>query len=172
MGFLDKLFGNKKEEETEGLKEEVFVAPVNGKAVDITEVPDPTFSEKMMGEGIAVVPEEGKVVAPVAGEIVQLFHTKHAVGIKTKGGIEVLIHIGLETVGMNGEGFTAHIKEGDKVKPGDLLIEFDMDLVNEKASSTITPIVLTNGDVIENVEKMTADNIVQGQTEIMKVTLK
>ncbi|WP_066172297.1 PTS sugar transporter subunit IIA [Bacillus marinisedimentorum] len=170
MGLLDKLFGGGNKEPAP--TEETLVSPLSGEAVDITEVPDPTFSQKMMGDGVAIRPAGGQVVAPVDGEIIQLFHTKHAIGLRTRGGIEILIHIGLETVSMNGEGFTAHVSEGDKVKAGDLLIEFDMDLVIEKASSTITPIVLTNGDVIENVEKMLAADVQKGETPVMKVDLK
>lgn len=169
MGFFDKLLGKKQQEK---VTEEVFVSPIDGKVVDITEVPDPTFSQKMMGEGIAIVPDNGKVVAPIGGEVIQLFHTKHALGIRTNGGLEVLIHIGLETVGMNGEGFTANVTEGDKVNPGDLLIEFDMELVKEKAANTITPIVLTNGEKVGSVEKRLNEKVVAGQTEVMTVHLK
>lgn len=98
-----------------------------------------------MGDGIAIDPSNGKVTAPLNGEIVQIFPTKHAVGIKGDNGVEVLIHIGLDTVNMNGEGFTAHVSQGDYVKAGDPLITFDLDFVREKAPSAITPIIITNG---------------------------
>lgn len=106
-----------------------------------------------MGDGVAVKPNSGTIVSPVEGELIQLFHTKHAIGIRTLSGLELLIHIGLETVGLNGEGFEAHIKEGDKVKIGDPLITCDLELIEEKAASTVTPIVIMNGDLIEHLDK-------------------
>ncbi|WP_085506372.1 PTS sugar transporter subunit IIA [Thalassobacillus devorans] len=148
-------------------------APLEGKVVDLNEVPDPVFAERMMGEGVAIEPVNGEVVSPVDGEIVQLFHTNHAVGIKTKSGVEVLVHIGLETVSMEGEGFEGHVKAGDKVKTGDKLITFDMNLVQEKAKSTITPIIITNyNDVAANMEQHTMDNAIRGETEIMMIQMK
>ncbi|MFG6119731.1 PTS sugar transporter subunit IIA [Thalassobacillus sp. B23F22_16] len=148
-------------------------APLEGKVVDLNEVPDPVFAERMMGEGVAIEPVNGEVVSPVDGEIVQLFHTNHAVGIKTKSGVEVLVHIGLETVSMEGEGFEGHVKSGDKVKTGDKLITFDMNLVQEKAKSTITPIIITNyNDVAANMEQHTMDNAIRGETEIMMLQMK
>ena len=111
--MLKKLFGFGKNQDD--VKEEVIYSPVDGELMDMTDVPDPVFSQKMMGDGVAVKPKNGTIVSPVDGEIIQLFHTKHAIGIRTLSGLELLIHIGLETVGLNGEGFEAHIKEGDKV---------------------------------------------------------
>ncbi|TLS35862.1 PTS sugar transporter subunit IIA [Pseudalkalibacillus caeni] len=165
--MLKKLFGKK-----EVPSEETIFAPLNGKAVKIEEVPDPTFSQKMMGDGIAIEPADGNVVSPVDGTVIQLFHTKHAIGIKSQSGLELLIHIGLETVMMNGEGFEAHVKEGDKVKTGDKLITFDMDLIREKAASTITPLVITNVDTVENIEKQYEENAVGGKTQVMDVKTK
>ncbi|QHE51031.1 PTS glucose transporter subunit IIA [Pontibacillus sp. HMF3514] len=167
--MLKKLFGKKNDQNTE----EVLVSPLNGKILELSEVPDPVFSQKMMGDGLAIEPSEGKVVSPVEAEIVQLFPTKHAVGLKTDSGLEVLIHIGLETVSMEGEGFEGHVEVGDKVKPGDDLISFDMDLVNEKAKSTITPVILTNGDdVVESKEVLNTGEATKGETELLKVNLK
>jgi len=167
--MLKKLFGKKNDQNTE----EVLVAPLNGKILELSEVPDPVFSQKMMGDGLAIEPSEGKVVSPVEAEIVQLFPTKHAVGLKTDSGLEVLIHIGLETVSMEGEGFEGHVEVGDKVKPGDELITFDMDLVKEKAKSTITPVILTNGDdVVESKEVLNTGEATKGETELLKVNLK
>ncbi|MBO8177388.1 MAG: PTS glucose transporter subunit IIA [Bacillus sp. (in: Bacteria)] len=149
-----------------------FVAPMTGKVIPLEEVPDPVFSQKMMGDGLAMDPTEGVVYAPVNGEIVQLFPTKHAIGIKTKNGLEVLIHIGIDTVSMNGEGFTAHIQTGDKVKQGDPLISFDLDLVKEKAKSTITPMIITNGDVVESLEKKDVTEVNAKEQELMTVKVK
>ncbi|MYL34885.1 PTS glucose transporter subunit IIA [Pontibacillus yanchengensis] len=165
--MFKKLFGKKEES-----KEATLVAPLDGKIVQLEEVPDPVFSQKMMGEGIAIEPANGEVVSPVEGEIVQVFPTKHAVGIQTKSGIELLVHIGLETVSMDGEGFEAHVKQGDKVSSGDKLITFDVDLVNEKAKSSITPVIITNSDSIENLETLNTGEAVKGETELLHVQMK
>ncbi|WP_377892234.1 PTS glucose transporter subunit IIA [Alkalihalobacillus sp. R86527] len=165
--MLKKLFG-KKETPTE---EKIF-APLNGKVVELETVPDPTFSQKMMGDGVAIEPTDGEVVSPVNGKVIQFFHTKHAVGIQSESGLELLIHVGLETVGMGGEGFEGHVKEGDKVKVGDPLISVDLDLVKEKAASTITPVIITNADVLENVEKKYTDGASRGEAEIMYTKVK
>ncbi|MDQ0337476.1 PTS system glucose-specific IIA component [Caldalkalibacillus uzonensis] len=152
--------------------EETLVAPLSGQVVRLEEVPDPTFSQKMMGDGIAIQPDEGKAVAPVDGEVVQVFHTKHAVGIRSKAGVEILIHIGLDTVNMQGEGFEAHVKQGDKVKAGDLLITFDLGLVEEKAASTVTPVVITNGGHVENVQQIHHNKVTAGQHDLIKLKIK
>ncbi|MCA0971146.1 PTS glucose transporter subunit IIA [Halobacillus litoralis] len=164
--MLEKLFGKKSVEET-------LVAPVNGKVVSLDEVDDPVFSQRMMGDGVAIEPADGKVVSPVSGEVVQLFPTNHAVGIKTKSGVEVLVHIGLETVSMEGEGFEGHIKQGDKVNAGDHLITFDPELVKEKAKSTITPVIITNyDDVVESFDASYSDGATAGETSIATLKTK
>lgn len=164
--MLKSLFG-KKESAVQ------LTAPLNGKVVDITEVPDPVFSQKMMGDGVAIEPTDGNVVAPFDGEVVSIFPTKHAIGLKTKSGLEVLIHIGLETVNLNGEGFESFVNAGDKVKRGDKLIRFDLDYIREHAKSIITPIILTNGDdKASHVEKTMNVNAKSSETEILNVTLK
>ncbi|MRH43880.1 PTS glucose transporter subunit IIA [Aquibacillus halophilus] len=165
--MLKNLFGKK-----ESVVEHI-TTPINGKIVDITDVPDPVFSKKMMGEGIAIEPTDGEVVSPVDAEVVQVFPTKHAVGLKTKSGLEILIHIGLETVGLEGEGFESFVKAGDKVKRGDKLISFDLEIIKEKAVSTISPLILTNMDeVVESVEKNLEESAKTTETEILTVTLK
>ncbi|CAG9612071.1 MULTISPECIES: PTS sugar transporter subunit IIA [Bacillus] len=151
---------------------ETIVAPLTGEVKNIEEVPDPVFAGRMMGNGVAIDPTEGVVVSPVDGEIVQLFHTKHAVGIKSKNGAEILIHVGLETVTMAGEGFEAHVAEGQTVKVGDKLISFDLELIREKAKSTITPIVITNTDATASIETTIGVTATKGSTEVMKVTMK
>lgn len=163
--MLKKLFGKKEEK----VSEEVVLAPVTGEIVDITEVPDPTFGQKLMGDGIAIKPTKGDFVAPVSGEVVNIFPTKHAVGIKSKAGVEYLLHIGLETVTMEGEGFEAFVKQGDQVKAGDLLVRVDLNLVNEKAADTITPLVITSE--VASLDKQLNQNVVQGETEIVTVHL-
>lgn len=130
-------------------KEQLIYSPLSGKIIALEKVPDPTFSEKMMGDGIAIEPTEGVVVAPFDGEVIQVFPTKHALGLKSESGIEVLIHIGLETVSLNGEGFETFVSAGDKIKAGDKLVAFDLDFIRRRAKSIVTPIIITNGDQFE-----------------------
>ncbi len=125
---------------------EVIVAPINGETKPLKEIADAAFSSEAMGKGIAIVPKEGKVYAPADGTVTAFFATGHAVGITTDNGAEVIIHVGMDTVNLNGKGFTPKVKQGDKVKRGDLLLEFDMDLIKEAGYSMETPIVITNSD--------------------------
>ncbi len=164
--MFKKLFGKKEE-----VKSVDILAPLSGAAVSLETVPDPVFAEKMMGDGIAIEPTEGVVVSPVKGEVLQVFPTKHAIGLKAENGAEILIHIGLETVSMNGEGFEAHVSEGSKVEVGDQLVTFDMNLVKEKAKSTITPVIITNTDQV-SLEKQLASSVQRASNVVMTVTMK
>ncbi|MDR1791890.1 MAG: N-acetylglucosamine-specific PTS transporter subunit IIBC [Bacteroidales bacterium] len=119
-------------------------APAKGEFIALKDVPDATFANGIMGEGIAIVPSEGKIVAPFDGIIEQIFPAGHAVVIKSKTGAQVLIHIGLDTVQLKGEGFHKHVQTGDKVSKGDVLINMDLDLLLSKGYNTITPIVVVN----------------------------
>ncbi|SDR05436.1 PTS system trehalose-specific EIIBC component [Virgibacillus salinus] len=151
---------------------EVIYAPISGQIKKLEDVPDPTFSEKMMGDGLAIDPSDGKVVAPLDGEVVQIFPTKHAVGIRGNSGVEVLIHIGLDTVSLDGKGFEAHVKQGDQVKIGDPLITFDVDFIREKATDVITPVIITNGSELEFFEKINDSTVVGGQSRLFNVQTK
>jgi glucose-specific phosphotransferase system IIBC component len=131
-------------QQTERKIDETFVAPLKGELVAITEVPDQVFAEKMMGDGFAIIPTEGMVVSPVDGKIVNLFPTKHAIGILSDGGIEILIHVGIDTVNLKGQGFETLVSENARVEKGQPLLKFDLDYIKEHAKSTITPIVFTN----------------------------
>lgn len=124
---------------------EIFIkSPIEGEAKDLAEVNDKVFSEGIMGKGVAVVPSFGKVVAPFDGTIEALFNTKHAIGLISNDGVEVLIHIGLDTVNLEGKYFTAHIEKGQKVKAGDLLVEFDIAGIKSEGYDVITPVLITN----------------------------
>ncbi|MFS0784527.1 PTS glucose transporter subunit IIA [Bacillus sp. 1P06AnD] len=126
-------------------KEKLHIyTPVNGKVIAIEDVDDPVFSGKMMGEGIAVMPSGGDIYAPADGTVVQVAPTKHAIGIQTEDGTELLIHVGLETVSLKGEGFSVAVQAGEKVKVGDLLMKVDWDYIRAHAKSTIIPLVITN----------------------------
>ncbi|WJC69954.1 glucose-specific PTS transporter subunit IIBC [Staphylococcus aureus] len=122
-------------------------APLTGEVTPLSEVSDQVFSEKMMGDGIAIKPSQGEVRAPFNGKIQMIFPTKHAIGLVSDSGLELLIHIGLDTVKLNGEGFTLHVEEGQEVKQGDLLINFDLDYIRNHAKSDITPIIVTQGNI-------------------------
>lgn len=121
-----------------------LINPIDGKVVDLSEVPDPVFSQKMVGDGFAVEPSTGEVFAPVSGEVVLQPDGYHACGIKTDEGLEVLVHLGLETVNLNGEGFTPHVKVGDKVKQGDLILSVDLEKIRDKVPSMVSPVLVTN----------------------------
>jgi len=137
MGFFKKLFGKPGNS---------LYAPISGKAVPITEVPDPTFAEGMLGNGIAIEPAEGKVYAPCDATVDMMFTTGHAVSLVADFGAEILIHVGLETVGLEGKPFTVHVANGDKVKKGQLLIEVDLEAVKAAGLPTITPVLICNTD--------------------------
>ncbi|MUV36394.1 Lactose permease [Lentibacillus sp. JNUCC-1] len=145
--------------------------PVNGEIIPITEVPDPVFSEKMMGDGIAIIPSDGRFTAPADGEIVQIPETKHAYGIRTTDNVEILVHIGLETVGLKGQGFKTHVEVGDTVKMGDLVITCDLEYIKEHAEHIITPVVITNtNDLKGNITPKTTKNAKIKDTVIMTIT--
>ncbi|MGN0352932.1 MAG: PTS glucose transporter subunit IIA [Roseburia sp.] len=130
----------------EQIDDSLIYAPVTGKVMKLADVQDEVFSSGAMGEGIAIEPSEGKVYAPCNGEVSALFPTGHAIGITAKNGADILIHVGMDTVSLNGEGFKIKTKTGDKVKKGQLLIEFDIDLIKSKGYMITTPVVVTNSN--------------------------
>ena len=130
----------------------IILSPIEGDACPINEVKDPTFGEKILGDGIAIHPKKGQVVAPADGTVAILFETKHAVTIVSDQGTEILIHIGLDTVNLKGEHFRAFVKSNDKVKAGDLLLEFDMEEIAKKGYDLISPIVICNTAKYSDIE--------------------
>lgn len=124
---------------------------MEGEIVDISEVPDAVFSQKMLGDGFAVKPTEGEVRAPVSGRIIQIFPTNHAFGILTEDGIEVLVHIGIDTVELKGEGFTRVMQVNQYVNEGDTIIQVDLALVASKGKSIVTPVVITSKDKVRKI---------------------
>ena len=133
-----------------GLTEEVY-SVADGEVIALEQVKDPVFSQKMMGDGFAVEPENGNIVSPVSGTVSSIFPTKHALGLVTEAGLEVLVHIGLDTVSLEGKPFTVHVAEGQKVAAGDLLVTADLDAIRAAGRETSTIVVFTNGDVIKSV---------------------
>lgn len=176
MSFWKKLFGGSKEEtpaqevnvNTVPESNDFFVSPIAGEIKPLSEVPDPVFAEKMMGDGFAIVPSKGEVVSPVDGKIVNIFPTKHAIGIQSNDGKEVLIHFGLETVKLNGEGFTAHVEADQTVKKGQVLLTVDMDFISKNAKSTITPVIFTNLTG-ETVTLLKTGSVESGEANIVSV---
>ncbi|MBL5767974.1 PTS glucose transporter subunit IIA [Heyndrickxia sporothermodurans] len=149
-----------------------ITAPFNGKAVSIEEVPDQVFSEKMMGDGMAIIPSDGSLVSPIDGEVVDVFPTKHAITLRSKEGAEILIHMGLETVNLKGEGFDIGITGGDKIRKGDSLAKFDIEKVKELGYQVITPIVLLNGDDFDIQQRMSNEKTVNHKDVIMEIRKK
>ena len=135
----------------ENKNENIIYTPCKGTVVPITEVPDPVFSEKVLGDGFAVIPAEGKIYAPTDGVGTLVFDTLHAVGMTSSMGTEILIHIGLDTVTLGGEPFTAHVAAGDKVKKGDLLVEVDLDKIKAAGLNSITPVLISNTDTYDKI---------------------
>lgn len=162
MSLFKNLF--KKEEQQSTEKSVKLVAALTGTIKPITECPDPVFSQKIMGDGYLIEPTNGTVVSPVDGEIQTVFPTKHAIGILSTNGDEIIVHVGLDTVTLNGEGFTTHVKAGDKVKAGQTILEVDFDLIKDKVPSIATPVVISNiGDrtvILEDLTEVTAGDVV------------
>jgi len=131
-------------------KSEDFLPVLKGKVVSIEEVPDVVFSQKMLGDGFAIEPENGIVVAPVDGVIAQIFPTNHAFGIITDSGLEILVHIGIDTVDLKGQGFERFVEVDQKVKAGTPIIKFDLAFVRANAKSVMTPVVVTNKEKVKS----------------------
>ena len=138
-----------------------ILSPLAGKAVALENVPDPTFAEGILGLGAAVEPSEGKITAPADGTVGTLFDTHHAIGLNLDNGAELLIHIGINTVELNGEGFTAHVSEGDRVQKGQTLITFDKELIASNGYKTVTPVIVTNPDEYSAVKRVADGNVTE-----------
>ncbi len=150
---------------------ETFATPITGKVCDISESPDPAFAGKIMGDGFVVFPEDNVVYAPCDASVEVVFPSKHAIGLKSEKGIELLIHVGLDTVSLNGEGFTTFVEVGDKVKKGQKLLEFDAEFIKSKGLQTATPVVITNMSENQKIEwTKTAGNIYNFNEDV--ITLK
>ena len=127
-------------------------SPITGKIIPLNQVNDPTFASELMGKGIAIIPTEGKAYAPDDGEVVSLFRTKHAIGFQTDSGVEILIHIGIDTVKLDGQHFQAHVQAGSQVKKGDLLVSFDIEAIKQAGFEVTTPIIITNSDDYQKIQ--------------------
>ncbi|STD06093.1 Phosphoenolpyruvate-protein phosphotransferase [Dermatophilus congolensis] len=148
----------------------VLMAPMTGAVVPLEEVPDPVFAKRMVGDGFSIYPMSSELCAPVDGEVIDLHPSKHAVTIRTGEGLEVLMHIGLETVRLDGEGFEALVETGQVVRVGEPLVRFDLAVVSEKATSTLTEVVITNGELVSGVE-VVGGLVTVGEDAVARVTL-
>ena len=142
-------------------------SPMTGKVIPLNQVNDPTFAGELMGKGSAIIPTIGQVLAPEDGEVVSLFRTKHAIGFVTDTGAEILIHIGIDTVKLDGQHFEAHIESGSKVKKGDLLVSFDIDAIKQAGFEVTTPIIITNTDDYKDVKTIFMQNDIQAGNELL-----
>lgn len=147
LAGLKGLFGKKEEKEVIG-------APLKGKVIPLSEVPDEAFAQEVLGKGVGICPEDGLVVAPCDGEITMIFDTKHAISMTTKGGAELLLHIGLDTVNLRGEHFDVKVSEGDKVSAGAPLLEFNKAKIEEAGYQTISPVIVCNSGDFKNVSTL------------------
>ena len=152
-----------------GVTEEVY-SVADGQVIALEQVKDPVFAQKMMGDGFAVEPANGNIVSPVTGTVSSIFPTKHALGLVTESGLEVLVHIGLDTVSLEGKPFTIHVSEGQKVAAGDLLVTADLDAIRAAGRETSTVVVFTNGDAIKSV-KLEQTGSLAAKTAVAKVEL-
>lgn len=159
MGIFD-MFKKKKQEE------KGIIALTNGELLEITEVPDEVFSNKIMGDGFAIKSTDGIIVSPVDGTVEMVFDTKHAVGLKADNGLEILIHLGVDTVNLKGEGFEVFVNAGDKVSAGDKLIKMDVDFIQKNAKSDISPVIFTNLEENQNVKVITGKVVAKEENRI------
>ncbi|PLR75416.1 PTS glucose transporter subunit IIA [Bacillus sp. V3-13] len=156
--MLNSLFRKKIYNEAEEI-----TAPLDGEMIPLDDVPDPVFAQKMMGDGFAIIPKNGKVVSPVNGRIIQIFPTKHAIGIRSDKGLEILIHIGLETVELNGEGFEVIVRNNQPVRAGEVLLNVDLEFLEKKNKEIVTPIIITNMDRVQDIEQVVNRDIKCGE---------
>ena len=146
-----------------GKKDIKIAAPVKGECIPISEVADPTFAEEILGKGMAIKPTDGKFYAPCDGTISTLFPTGHAVGLTTSEGVELLIHVGLDTVQLKGQFFNSKVEADQAVKKGDLLLEADIEEISKAGYDTVTPVLICNSDEYSKIECKTSGAIAPGE---------
>ncbi|MGZ9808635.1 PTS sugar transporter subunit IIA [Staphylococcus haemolyticus] len=165
--MFKKLFGKGKEVN----KEIEIYAPLTGEYINIENIPDPVFAQKMMGEGFGINPTEGEVVSPIEGKVDNVFPTKHAIGLKADNGLEILVHIGLDTVQLDGQGFEILVSSGDTVQVGDPLLKIDLEYIRNNAKDVISPIIITNSDQTESIHVNDVKAVIKGETKVVDVTM-
>ena len=148
-------------------KNKDIVAPVSGKVIDLSEVPDEVFAQRLAGDGVAILPTGNEIVAPADGVLTLLFNTGHAFAITLKNGVELLVHIGIDTVALNGKGFTKLVEQGIKVKAGMPIVRIDEEAVEAAGYSLITPVLITNPEIIKDLTGAVGETAVAGETQII-----
>ena len=166
FGFFKKKKVTEEKDDTLRL-----VSAVSGKSIPLSEVPDEVFAQKMAGDGLAIDSTGDTIVAPADGELTLVFKTKHAFALTLNNGIELLVHIGIETVGLNGEGFEQLVEQGTKVKAGTPIIKIDRELIKSKGLSLITPILITNPDSTKSINAIENIETVAGETVVLDYTV-
>ena len=161
MNFFERIRGTKKRKEAQ--ESGIIYSPLKGTVIPLKEIPDPVFAEGILGFGCGIQPTSEMVYAPFDGAIVQVSDTKHAVGLKSADGTEVLIHVGMDTVEMNGNGFTTFVKTGDNVKKGEKLIEFSISEIEAAGYSSVTAVVVCSVSEAEKIKVLKADEIQTGE---------
>ncbi len=151
-------------------KPEVIYSPLEGEVIKLEKVNDPTFAKGIMGKGIAVFPNKGQVVSPVNGQVVAIFNTKHAIALKSDNGAEILIHIGIDTVNLNGKYFLQKVKQGERVSIGDLLVEFDINNIKKEGYDLVTSVIITNTDMYLDI-KETEVEVIREKDNLLELTL-
>jgi len=169
FGGVNKKVNKEDQVLIKGLRSEDIVSPIAGEIIALTEVPDQVFASESMGKGVGIVPSNGRAVSPVNGVVTTLFKTKHAIGITSDNGAEILIHIGMDTVQLEGKHFTAHVKQGDKVNVGDLLLEFDLDSIKNAGFQLITPVIITNSADYSQIDPVKEKKVSEKQILIRAV---
>ncbi|MCO6537019.1 MAG: PTS glucose transporter subunit IIA [Gilliamella sp.] len=165
MGLFDKIKQFVSDDNKNSIE---IIAPLSGEIVKIEDVPDVVFAEKIVGDGVAIKPSGNKIVAPLSGKIGKIFETNHAFAIESDEGIELFVHFGIDTVELKGEGFKRVAEEGQQVKVGDTIIEIDLPLLESKAKSVLTPVVISNMETIIELNKLSGA-VEAGKTPIMRV---
>ncbi|WP_134682511.1 PTS sugar transporter subunit IIA [Brevibacillus migulae] len=165
--MFQKWFSKKKESTTIAI-----AAPLTGRVMPLEEVPDPVFAQKMAGDGIAILPTDGLLVSPVSGKVAHVFPTHHAIGLVNAEGLELLIHIGIDTVKLNGEGFQPFVQVGDQVSVGDKLIHFDLEKIKAAGYSLITPVLITNHEMLASITFTAGAEVQAGSGIVMEALLK
>lgn len=174
MGLFDFLKGNDKEKEAAQAvtKETKVFAPANGKLISIEDVEDPVFSQKMMGDGFAVIPTDGNIYSPVEGKVMSVFPTKHAIGISLDNGVEVLVHMGLDTVELDGKPFNTTVVEGQELTKGTKISEVDLQGLADSGKNNAMVVVFTNMDKVEAFDMVDAGKEVTASEDIGSVIAK
>lgn len=153
-------------------KNQEILSPVSGKVIDLSEVPDEVFSQRLAGDGVAVEPTSTEIVAPADGVLTLIFNTNHAFALTLKNGVELLIHIGIDTVALNGKGFTRLVEQGTKVKAGTPIVRVDKDFIEKSGYSLVTLALITNTDIVKDIKGAVGEIAEAGKTPVIEYKMQ